>query len=144
MRRTMRASLDTGGVPLRGSNAFYAIVFLPTDLPGGHFRFRGVYPHARCFVRELRRGLRQRGRRGRRRDRSRPRVGRSLPAPPALPRGTRPFTRSTRIEQGIPTTGREQTRYWSWCAGQFVSPVNVTQAYLMDNRGRTAKYPPFT
>ena len=45
---------------------------------------------------------------------------------------------------GIPTTGREQTRYWSWCAGQFVSPVNVTQAYLMDNRGRTAKYPPFT
>jgi hypothetical protein len=31
-----------------------------------------------------------------------------------------------RIEQGIPTTGREQTRYWSWCAGQFVSPVNVT------------------
>src|ERR671931_79365 len=30
-------------------NAFYAIVFVPTDLPGGHFRFRGVYPHARWF-----------------------------------------------------------------------------------------------
>src|SRR6266487_1074106 len=30
-------------------NAFYAIVFVPTDLPGGHFRFRGIYPHARWF-----------------------------------------------------------------------------------------------
>jgi len=30
-------------------NAYYAIVFVPTDLPGGHFRFRGVYPRARWF-----------------------------------------------------------------------------------------------
>src|SRR6266446_10388285 len=30
-------------------NAFYAIVFVPTDIPGGHFRFRGIYPHARWF-----------------------------------------------------------------------------------------------
>jgi hypothetical protein len=39
-----------------------------------------------------------------------------------------------RVEQGIPLTGREQTRYWSWCAAQFVSPVNVTQACLMDKQ----------
>jgi hypothetical protein len=30
-------------------NAYYAIVFVPTDLPGGHFRFRGTYPRARWF-----------------------------------------------------------------------------------------------
>jgi len=30
-------------------NAYYAIAFVPTDLPGGHFRFRGVYPRARWF-----------------------------------------------------------------------------------------------
>lgn len=39
-----------------------------------------------------------------------------------------------RVEQGIPLTGREQTRYWSWCSAQFVSPVNVTQACLMDKQ----------
>src|SRR5437764_13684251 len=30
-------------------NAYYAIVFVPTDLPGGHFRFKGIYPRARWF-----------------------------------------------------------------------------------------------
>jgi len=39
-----------------------------------------------------------------------------------------------RIEEGVPLTGNEQTRYWSWCAAQFVSPVNVTQACLMDKQ----------
>jgi hypothetical protein len=39
-----------------------------------------------------------------------------------------------RIEDGKVPTGDEQTRYWSWCAGQFVSPVNMTQACLMDRQ----------
>jgi hypothetical protein len=30
-------------------NAYYALVVVPTDLQGGHFRFRGLYPHARWF-----------------------------------------------------------------------------------------------
>src|SRR6266480_7174283 len=30
-------------------NAFYAIFFVPTDAPGGHFRIRGTYPRARWF-----------------------------------------------------------------------------------------------
>src|SRR5438128_10861811 len=30
-------------------DAYYAIVFVPTDLPGGHFRFKGIYPRARWF-----------------------------------------------------------------------------------------------
>src|SRR5438445_12367076 len=30
-------------------NAYYAIVFVPSDLPGGHFRFKGIYPRARWF-----------------------------------------------------------------------------------------------
>jgi hypothetical protein len=38
------------------------------------------------------------------------------------------------IEDGVPSTGLEQTRYWSWCDAQFVSPVNVTQACLMDKQ----------
>lgn len=38
------------------------------------------------------------------------------------------------VEGGRPLSGDEQTRYWSWCAGQFVSPVNVTQACLMDKQ----------
>jgi hypothetical protein len=40
----------------------------------------------------------------------------------------------TRVEQGVPATGKEQTRYWSWCDAQFVSPINVTQACLRDNQ----------
>jgi hypothetical protein len=38
------------------------------------------------------------------------------------------------IGRGRPATGREQTRYWSWCDAQFVSPVNITQACLMDRQ----------
>lgn len=30
------------------------------------------------------------------------------------------------IERGIPATGKEQVRYFSWCAGQFVSVLNLT------------------
>jgi hypothetical protein len=41
-----------------------------------------------------------------------------------------------RVEEGVPLNGDEQTRYWSWCAAQFVSPVNVTQACLMDKQFR--------
>jgi hypothetical protein len=40
----------------------------------------------------------------------------------------------TRIEDGRPATGNEQTRYWSWCDSQFVSPVNITQGCLMDKQ----------
>jgi hypothetical protein len=42
------AGRDTGQY-LVDRNAYYAIVFVPTDLPGGHFRFRGIYPRARWF-----------------------------------------------------------------------------------------------
>jgi hypothetical protein len=44
-----------------------------------------------------------------------------------------------RIEDGQVPTGNEQTRYWSWCAGQFVSPVNVTQACLYDKQFHLAR-----
>lgn len=38
------------------------------------------------------------------------------------------------VEEGRPLSRNEQTRYWSWCAGQFVSPVNVTQSCRMDKQ----------
>lgn len=38
----------------------------------------------------------------------------------------------SRIEQGIPSTGREQTQYWSWCAGQFASAFFITTGCLPD------------
>jgi len=40
----------------------------------------------------------------------------------------------SRIDEGIPATGHEQTVYWSWCAAQFVSPVNITKACIPDER----------
>lgn len=41
---------------------------------------------------------------------------------------------SADIEDGTSSTGAEQTRYWSWCAAQFVSYVNVTQACRADKQ----------
>src|SRR2546421_2742133 len=38
-----------------------------------------------------------------------------------------------------PATGKEQVRYWSWCDAQFVSPVNITQACMMDRQFKIAK-----
>ncbi len=40
----------------------------------------------------------------------------------------------TRIEDGQPAKGNEQTRYWSWCDSEFVSPINMTQACMMDKQ----------
>lgn len=38
-----------------------------------------------------------------------------------------------RVEKGIPATGEEQTQYWSWCAGQFESLVNIATGCLTDH-----------
>ena len=38
-----------------------------------------------------------------------------------------------------PATGNEQVRYWSWCDAQFVSPVNITQACMMDKQFKIGK-----
>jgi hypothetical protein len=37
-----------------------------------------------------------------------------------------------RIEYGVPSTGNEQTQYWSWCAGQVVSAIFITTGCLPD------------
>jgi hypothetical protein len=38
------------------------------------------------------------------------------------------------VERGIPSTGNEQVQYWSWCAGQFESAINITTGCLPDTR----------
>ena len=36
------------------------------------------------------------------------------------------------VQRGRPSTGKEQVQYWSWCAGQFESTINITTGCLPD------------
>lgn len=40
----------------------------------------------------------------------------------------------SRVEDGIPRTGTEQTQYWGWCATQGVSMIFITTGCLIDHQ----------